>query len=127
MPVPAPPDGFVDFVATRSGVLLRSAWLLTGDLGKAEDLLQTVLALVFMLPESTARSYIILGAMLLFVAFVQLFLGICVWLLLSEIFPMTIRGFAMGIAVFVLWTVNAIISFAFPPLVAALGASLTFG
>jgi major inositol transporter-like SP family MFS transporter len=58
---------------------------------------------------------------------VQTFIGILVWLLLSEIFPMTIRGFAMGIAVFVLWTVNAIISFAFPPLVAALGASLTFG
>jgi MFS transporter, SP family, major inositol transporter len=29
--------------------------------------------------------------------------------------------------VFVLWTVNAAISFAFPPLVAALGATLTFG
>jgi RNA polymerase sigma-70 factor (sigma-E family) len=47
MPAPAPPDGFVEFVATRSGVLLRSAWLLTGDMGKAEDLLQTVLALVW--------------------------------------------------------------------------------
>jgi RNA polymerase sigma-70 factor (sigma-E family) len=37
----------VEFVATRSPVLLRSAWLLTGDVGKAEDLLQTVLALVW--------------------------------------------------------------------------------
>ena len=33
----------------------------------------------------------------------------------------------MGIAVFVLWTVNAIISFLFPPLVEAVGATLTFG
>ena len=40
---------------------------------------------------------------------------------------MTIRGFAMGIAVFVLWTVNASISFVFPTLVAALGATVTFG
>jgi RNA polymerase sigma-70 factor (sigma-E family) len=47
MPVPAPPDGFVEFVATRSAVLLRCAWLLTGDAGKAEDLLQTVLAQVW--------------------------------------------------------------------------------
>lgn len=38
------PVGFAEFVATRSGALLRSAWLLTGDEGKAEDLLQTVLA-----------------------------------------------------------------------------------
>lgn len=36
--------GLVDFIATRSGALLRSAWLLTGDAHKAEDLLQTVLA-----------------------------------------------------------------------------------
>src|SRR3954449_5058325 len=65
--------------------------------------------------------------MLVVVFFVQTFIGTLVWLLLSEIFPMTIRGFAMGIAVFVLWTVNAAISFAFPPLVSALGATPTFG
>jgi len=65
--------------------------------------------------------------MLLFVAFVQLFIGIGVWLLLSEIFPMTIRGFAMGIAVFVLWSVNALISFVFPNLREALGSTGTFG
>ncbi|MGW0507328.1 SigE family RNA polymerase sigma factor [Micromonospora sp. NPDC003241] len=41
---PAPPEGFAEFVATRSAALLRSAWLLTGDAGRAEDLLQTVLA-----------------------------------------------------------------------------------
>jgi RNA polymerase sigma-70 factor (sigma-E family) len=38
-----PPEGFVEFVATRSDALLRSAWLLTGDTGRAEDLLQTAL------------------------------------------------------------------------------------
>jgi major inositol transporter-like SP family MFS transporter len=65
--------------------------------------------------------------MLIVVFFVQTFIGTLVWLLLSEIFPMTIRGFAMGIAVFVLWTVNAAISFVFPPLVEALGATPTFG
>jgi RNA polymerase sigma-70 factor (sigma-E family) len=41
---PAPPDGFAEFVAARSHVLLRAAWLLTGDTGKAEDLLQIALA-----------------------------------------------------------------------------------
>lgn len=35
--------GFDEFVAARSGALWRSAWLLTGDTGKAEDLLQTAL------------------------------------------------------------------------------------
>jgi major inositol transporter-like SP family MFS transporter len=65
--------------------------------------------------------------MLVVVFFVQTFIGTLVWLLLSEIFPMTIRGFAMGIAVFVLWTTNTLISFVFPPLVEALGSTATFG
>lgn len=39
-----PPEGFTEFVTGCSQRLLRSAWLLTGDTGRAEDLLQTVLA-----------------------------------------------------------------------------------
>jgi RNA polymerase sigma-70 factor (sigma-E family) len=42
--MPAEPAGFRDFVASRSPALLRSAWMLTGDLQLAEDLLQTALA-----------------------------------------------------------------------------------
>jgi RNA polymerase sigma-70 factor (sigma-E family) len=38
---------FDDFVATRSRALWRSAWLLTGDAQKAEDLLQTALVKVW--------------------------------------------------------------------------------
>ena len=40
----AEPDGFRYFVAARSGALLRSGWLLTGDWPSAEDLVQTALA-----------------------------------------------------------------------------------
>jgi major inositol transporter-like SP family MFS transporter len=122
--------GIVGIIGTVIGIWLlghynRRPLLLAGFSGVAVGHL--VLALAFLLPESGARSYLILLAMLFVVAFVQTFIGILVWLLLSEIFPMTIRGFAMGIAVFVLWTVNAGVSFAFPPLVASLGATLTFG
>ncbi|RIV39958.1 SigE family RNA polymerase sigma factor [Micromonospora radicis] len=38
------PEGFDDFVATRSSRLLRTAFLLTRDWALAEDLLQTALA-----------------------------------------------------------------------------------
>ena len=122
--------GIVAIIGTILGIVLigrinRRPLLLTGFTGVATG--HAVLALSFLLPESAFRSYLILAAMLIVVFFVQTFIGTLVWLLLSEIFPMTIRGFAMGIAVFVLWTVNAAISFAFPPVVAALGASLTFG
>jgi major inositol transporter-like SP family MFS transporter len=122
--------GVVAIIGTIFGIWLigkvnRRPLLLTGFTGVAAG--HAVLALSFLLPETSFRSYLILAAMLFVVFFVQTFIGTLVWLLLSEIFPMTIRGFAMGIAVFVLWTVNAAISFAFPPLVATLGASLTFG
>jgi DNA-directed RNA polymerase specialized sigma24 family protein len=40
----APSPDFAGFVAYRSASLLRSAWFLTGDAGRAEDLLQTALA-----------------------------------------------------------------------------------
>ena len=109
--------GVTSVIMTIIGIILlghfnRRPLLLIGFCGVAAS--QLVLALSFLLPESTFRSYLILGAMLLFVAFVQGFIGTLVWLLLSEIFPMAIRGFAMGIAVFVLWCVNALISFVFP-------------
>jgi RNA polymerase sigma-70 factor (sigma-E family) len=39
-----PPTGFAEFVAARSPALLRAAWLLTGDAGRAEDLLQVAFA-----------------------------------------------------------------------------------
>jgi major inositol transporter-like SP family MFS transporter len=122
--------GVTSVVMTIVGIVLlgfvgRRKMLLTGFSGVA--LSQAALALTFLLPSSTARSYIILAAMMLFVAFVQCFIGTCVWLLLSEIFPMTIRGFAMGVAVFVLWTTNAAISFLFPIVNGALGSTGTFG
>ena len=48
MTVGAAPDDFADFVAHRSGALLRTAFLLCGgDQGAAEDLLQDVLERAF--------------------------------------------------------------------------------
>jgi major inositol transporter-like SP family MFS transporter len=122
--------GVTSVVTTIIGIVLlgfvgRRTMLLIGFAGVAVS--QAALAATFLLPTSTTRSYVILACMVAFVAFVQMFIGTCVWLLLSEIFPLSIRGFAMGIAVFVLWCTNALISFAFPLLNAALGSTGTFG
>jgi MFS transporter, SP family, major inositol transporter len=107
------------------GHINRRPLVMIGFIGVAAGHL--ILALMFLLPESQTRAYLILLGMLVVVFFVQTFIGTLIWLLLSEIFPMTIRGFAMGAAVFILWTTNTIISFVFPLLVGALGATLTFG
>lgn len=121
--------GVTSVVATVIGIVLlgyigRRTMLLIGFGGVAAS--QAALAAAFLLPENTTRSYVILACMVLFVAFVQMFIGTCVWLLLSEIFPLSVRGFAMGIAVFVLWCTNAVISFLFPLLNNALGSTGTF-
>lgn len=48
------------------------------------------------------------------------------WVVLSEIFPNRIRGIAMSIATFSLWVASFILTFTFPILNKALGASGTF-
>ena len=48
--------------------------------------------------------------MLVFMFCMQTFAGPIVWLVVSEIFPMTIRGFAMSISIACLWGANTFIS-----------------
>lgn len=48
------------------------------------------------------------------------------WVILSEIFPNRIRGAAMAIATFSLWTASFILVYSFPHLNKALNASGTF-
>jgi major inositol transporter-like SP family MFS transporter len=122
--------GLTAVIGAITGIILlghfnRRPLLIIGFIGVAAS--HAILALSFLLPQSTVRSYVILGSMVLFMFFVQTFAGPLVWLMLSEIFPMTIRGFAMGIAVFLLWTTNTIISFFFPILAKSLGPTGTFG
>ncbi|MGH3488728.1 MAG: sugar porter family MFS transporter [Actinopolymorphaceae bacterium] len=121
--------GAIGVIATCIGMALlgrvrRRPLLFAGQIGTTTSLL--ALALCFLLPESTGRSYTILGFMVVFAFFQQCFISTVTWLLLSEIFPMRIRGFAMGVAVFVLWLVNFTISLSFPILTAGLGPTWTF-
>ncbi len=62
---------------------------------------------------------------LLAVAFFAATLGPVAWVLISEIFPNSIRGIAMSIAVLSLWVANVILSFTFPILRDSLGLAGT--
>ena len=53
-------------------------------------------------------------------------LGPITWVLLSEIFPDRVRGAAMAVCTFALWTGCCTLTFSFPSLNAALGSSGTF-
>jgi MFS transporter, SP family, major inositol transporter len=79
-----------------------------------------------LLPDTPAKPYVLLTFLVAFVFSMQGTLGPLVWLMLSEIFPLKIRSFAMGLCVFVLWLANAGLTFGFPPTVAALGIAPTF-
>jgi major inositol transporter-like SP family MFS transporter len=72
------------------------------------------------------RPYVILFLVVAFVGSMQTFLNVATWVLLSEIFPLHIRGLAIGISVFVLWITNAFLGLFFPTLVAAIGITGTF-
>jgi MFS family permease len=73
-----------------------------------------------------ARPWVILLLVVLFVGSMQTFLNVAVWVYLSEIFPLHMRGFGMGVAVFMLWVTNGFLSLYFLSLVDAVGITGTF-
>ena len=75
---------------------------------------------------NSARPFVILFLVVAFVGSMQTFLNIAVWVMLSEIFPLHIRGFAIGVSIFCLWIANAFLGLFFPSLVAAVGITGTF-
>jgi major inositol transporter-like SP family MFS transporter len=79
------------------------------------------------LPEgSPTRPYVILILITAFVLSMQTFLNIAVWVWLAEIFPLQIRGLAIGIAVFFGWFINGLLALYVPTLLAALGMGTFF-
>ncbi|MFH8251880.1 sugar porter family MFS transporter [Microbacterium sp. B2969] len=72
------------------------------------------------------RPYVILFLVVAFVGSMQTFLNIAVWVMLSEIFPLHMRGFGIGVSVFFLWITNAFLGLYFPSLVEAVGITGTF-
>jgi MFS transporter, SP family, major inositol transporter len=79
-----------------------------------------------MLPEGLLRAYVILFFVVAFVFIMQGTIGPLVWLMLAEIFPLEMRGFAIGLSVFLLWITNFFVGLFFPTLVAGIGISYTF-
>jgi major inositol transporter-like SP family MFS transporter len=83
----------------------------------------------FLLPEGLLKAFVILFFMVTFVFFMQLTLNIPVWVIISEMFPLRLRGLGMGVCVLCLWVANAVVAFAFPIVVEAIrieGAFLCF-
>lgn len=123
-------NGVISVLATFVGIWLlgrvgRRPLLLTGVIGTGSALLLIgVFSLV--LPDSTLRGFVVLALTVTFLAFQQGATSPVTWLMLSEIFPLKIRGFAFGACGLVLWLVNFLVAFFYPQLVGWVGVSGTF-
>ena len=67
-----------------------------------------------------------LGALLLYIASFAVGLGPVFWLMISEIYPLNVRGPAESSAAVVNWTTNFAVSFTFLTLVGAISRSGAF-
>ena len=123
-------NGLTSVLAVFVGMKLmtiakRRTLLLVGMTGTTCALFVLAMAAKFF-AGTEILPYIVLCTTIVFLAFMQGTLGPVVWLILSEIYPLRIRGMGMGMAVFGLWASNGIIGFCFPIVLSTVGMFSTF-
>jgi SP family galactose:H+ symporter-like MFS transporter len=103
----------------------RRVLLLIGLAGMSGSLI--LLGIVFFLPALLSQAgTLAVVSLMAYVAFFAIGLGPVFWLLISEIYPLKVRGLAMSIVTDVNWGANLIIALTFLTLVQLLGFSSTF-
>ncbi|MEV5542878.1 sugar porter family MFS transporter [Saccharopolyspora shandongensis] len=86
-----------------------------------------VLGVAYLLPSQTGGvSWFVLGCMACYIAFFAFGVGTVLWLVIAEIYPLRVRGAAVGMAAMAVWLANFVVSLTFPLLIAGVGASITF-
>ncbi|WP_455925214.1 sugar porter family MFS transporter [Pseudomonas putida] len=118
-------NGVVSVIATLLGIWAigrygRRHLLMTGLV--VVILAQAALGCVLQfMPQTLAQSYAALGCILVFLLFMQMCIAPVYWLLMSELFPMQVRGLLTGVAVSLQWLFNATVAFVFPIAISTLG------
>lgn len=86
-----------------------------------------LLGAVYLLPSlQGVVGYAALFFIVAYVAFYAVSLGPVVWLMISEIYPLSVRGSAMSISTISLWLANTVVALTFLSLFGALGLTITF-
>lgn len=101
----------------------RRPLLIVGLIGMFFSL--TLLGFSF-LSHTTTSGLMAVICSLLFVSFFAVSLGPVAWLIISEVYPLGIRGRAMGIATFSNWLCNYFVSLTFLTLIQTLGTAGAF-
>jgi SP family galactose:H+ symporter-like MFS transporter len=120
--------GIVNVLATALSVWLldrvgRRILLLIGTGGMTVFL--SLLAIAFF-SKSELIDQIAVVSLMAYVAFFAIGLGPVTWVMLSEIYPLKVRGKAMSIAIFINWSCNYLVSLTFLEFIELLGAFGTF-
>lgn len=120
--------GVVNTLATLISVRLldrkgRRWLLLVGSVGMTLSLFLITLAFITNLKMMNVLAPL---SLMVYVASFAISFGPVTWVLLSEIYPLELRGKAMSIATFVNWLCNYCVSLTFLKLVATLGTGATF-
>lgn len=80
-----------------------------------------ILCAVFMLPTVRVPPELTAVALFLYMAAFELSLGPLLWLLLSELYPLSIRGIAMAVGSTANWFFTVTVTLLYPPLKNAMG------
>jgi len=102
----------------------RKKLLYIGLSGMALSL--SFLAIVFYGLNGVFVKWAVVASLLLYVSSFAISLGPIAWLVISEIYPIKIRGFAMSIATVSNWAFNMLVALSFLPMLEFLGKSFTF-
>jgi len=86
------------------------------------------MAISFFFEESlgNALKWVTVSSVLLYIAFFAISLGPIAWLIISEVFPLKVRGVGMSIGSLSNWFFNGIVAFTFLSLVKTLSATGAF-
>jgi MFS transporter, SP family, galactose:H+ symporter len=102
----------------------RRPLLLWGVFGQILGLF--LLGICFLFTSSSVIGIISIASMAIYIASFAIGLGPVFWLLISEIYPLKVRGVAMSLASVANWTFNLIVAITFLTLVNLIGQSGTF-
>jgi MFS family permease len=105
----------------------RRPLLLGGTAGMVAGMLVVALSFLFGGSHLTgAAAYIAIAGLLLYTGSFAIGLGPVFWLLISEIYPVKIRGQAMSVATMANWGANFVVTISFLTLLSAIGNAGTF-
>ncbi len=115
--------GVVNVAFTLLSLRLLDRWgrkplLYTGLIGTASALAVLSLSFYFKQSLGSAAAWLAIGSVYTYIMFFAISLGPLGWLLISEVYPLKIRGFAMSLGSFYHWFFDFGVTFTFPILTA---------